>query len=154
LYYISSKIKTTPSVFGGFFVPWSQSASSSAKKGSYKKLIIVSIIIPYRNRHDTLSLNVTVLGGASGKVYYVNSKCPGSFNDCRVLQSSNLWDTMEHQQELPFPTGLIAGKTELYLKTRLKIASVLTCVNKKLKKCQKNNKKGAKSVNFLHFFVN
>jgi hypothetical protein len=41
----------------------------------------------YRNRHDTLSLNVTVLGGASGKVFMVKSNCPGSVIKPEIVEN-------------------------------------------------------------------
>jgi hypothetical protein len=65
-------------------------------------------MIPYR--HDVLSLNVTVLAGASGKAFAVKSNCPGSFHDTRVLQNSSLWQTMEVEKIRPYPEGIVAGK--------------------------------------------
>jgi hypothetical protein len=65
--------------------------------------------ILFRNRHNTLSLNVLVMGGASGRVYFVKSNCPGSFNDNRILRQSVLWEVMEDGEWRPFPGAIIIG---------------------------------------------
>jgi hypothetical protein len=67
------------------------------------------IRVMYRNRYGTLSFNVLVLAGATGRVFYVKSNSPGSCNDNQVLKSSELWNLMESGEGIPFEGGVIAG---------------------------------------------
>jgi hypothetical protein len=98
--------------------------------------------ILYRNRHSRLSLNILMMGGASGLIYFVKANCPGSFNDNRILRHSVLWEILEINGWLPFPGGIIIG--EIFFCTRLHLSSALQdkgvkieCSGKRLMVCWK-----------------
>lgn len=62
-----------------------------------------------RNRHHTLSINCMIAAGASHKIFYVDSSCPGSFHDARVFRKSDLWAVLEDPLYpwVPFEDALI-----------------------------------------------
>jgi hypothetical protein len=63
--------------------------------------------LAYVNRKNFTSLNVLIVAGANGKIYYLTSNSPGSYHDSAVFKTSQLWDIMSNGDFLPFPGALI-----------------------------------------------
>ncbi len=63
----------------------------------------------HMNRKSTLSLNVLVLGGASGRAYFVKSNAPGSYHDAHCLSNSTLFDYLNSSTWHPLTDGVILG---------------------------------------------
>ncbi len=63
----------------------------------------------HMNRKNSLSLNVLVLCGALGKVYFVKSNAPGSYHDAHCLANSVLFEHLNSQDWNPITDGVILG---------------------------------------------
>jgi uncharacterized membrane protein len=61
----------------------------------------------FRNRHHSLSLNVMIVCGASGKIVSVRSSRPGSEHDSPIFESSDLFRILHEQGWRPIPNGII-----------------------------------------------
>jgi hypothetical protein len=58
--------------------------------------------LAYINRKGVTSINVMIVAGSGGRIFYITTNSPGSYHDSAVFKSSQLWYIMTNGEFIPF----------------------------------------------------
>ena len=80
--------------------------------------------IYYFNRHNETSINMLIVAGASGQIYFVKTDVPGSRHDAFIFQTSELYQVLKMGWR-PFPSAILLGDSAYTVRLIVQIASLL-----------------------------